>query len=419
MPSLKISLTNTLCKDTTPSPEGDLIIWDTQVPGLFLKITKTGGKSFGLFYRTQTGKQRKPKIGNFGPFKVPSARKQAEEWLAIVHQGGDPSQQRQAARMPEHKATVSDLAERYLADHVDVKRKEGQSRENDRILLQKHILPAIGKMAVDEVDYDHIFRLHRDMQEKYTVNGNRALSCMSKMFNLAELWKMRPDGSNPCRFVQADPEEGRERDLADWEWGALAKALDEYERYQIGNVAICWLVRLVIFTGTRRNEIMTARLDQIDPIRQILTIGDHKTATTRKSTRRKKKDIILNDYAMLIIKDRLEHPDWRDNPWLIPGKPGTNPDGTILHRHMINPKKAWGKIKEMARIEDLTIRDLRHVFATAGVDHKVEIEMIQKLLGHSKIDTTLRYAHRKIDAQRQNQQIIADAIAARLSHPNK
>ncbi|MBR9780841.1 MAG: site-specific integrase [Rhodospirillales bacterium] len=419
MPSLKATLTNTLCKETEPDPSGDIIIWDSQVNGLFFKITKSGGRSFGLFYRNREGKQRKPKIGNFGPFKVPSARRQAEDWLAIAHQGGDPSLQKQSARVPVDKPTVRDLATRYLADHVNVKRKDGQSRDNDKILLRLHILPAIGDMPVDEVDYEHVFRLHRNMQERYVVNGNRALACMSKMFNLAELWKMRPDGSNPCRFVQLDPEEGRERDLADWEWTALSKALDEYERYQIGNPAICWLIRLVIFTGTRRSEIMTARLDQIDPTRQILTIGDHKSATTRRTNRRRRKDILLNDYAMLIIKDRLDHPDWKDNPWLIPGKPGTNPDGTKHHRHMVSPKKAWGKIKEMAGIEDLTIRDLRHVFATEGVDNDVSLDMIQKLLGHAKPDTTLRYAHRKIDAQRKTQQQIADAIAARLSTGKK
>lgn len=415
MPTLKQTLTNTLCKDTPADPGGDTIIWDTQVHGLFFKITKAGNRSFGLFYRNKTGKQRKPKIGNFGPHKVPSARKQAEEWLAIVHQGGDPSQDKQSARTPIEKPTVADLASRYLSDHVQVRRKEGQSRDNDRILLEKHILPVLGKKPVDEIEYDDVFKLHRTMQDKYAVNGNRALACMSKMFNLAELWKMRPDGSNPCRFVPADPEEPRERDLEEWEWSALAKALDEYERYQIGNVAICWLIRLVILTGARRNEIMTAKLEAIDANRQILTIDDHKTATTQRRGRRKRKDIILNDFAMLVIKSRLDHPYWKDNPWLIPGKPGTNSDGTKLHRHMVSPKKPWGKIKEMAGIEDLTIRDLRHVFATEGVDNNVSLDMIQKLLAHAKPDTTMRYAHRKLDAQRETQQAIAASIASRLS----
>jgi integrase len=69
----------------------------------------------------------------------------------------------------------------------------------------------------------------------------------------------------------------------------------------------------------------------------------------------------------------------------------------------------------MAGIEDLTIRDLRHVFATEGVDNNVSLDMIQKLLAHAKPDTTMRYAHRKLDAQRETQQAIAASIASRLS----
>ncbi|OSQ33640.1 site-specific integrase [Thalassospira sp. MCCC 1A01428] len=414
MPAIKQSLSNTLCKTLDADPAGDLIIWDTQVKGLFFKITPANNRTFGLYYRTATGQQRRPKLGDFGPLKVPSARAMAEDWLAQVHQGGDPASDRTAQRRKTDQITVADLAERYLADHVDVKRKAGQSRENDRILLSKHILPAIGKMPVKDVEHDHVFRLHRKMQDKYTVNGNRALACMSKMFNLAELWKMRPLGSNPCRFVSADREDSRERDLQDNEWSALAKALDEYEKYQIGNVAICWLIRLCIFTGARRGEIMNAPLSAIDAKRQVLVLGDHKTATTRRSVRNRSKTIVLNSYALQVIKDRLDHPDHKSNPWLIPGRTRNDADGNPLYIPMNNPIKAWKKIKDMAGISDLRLNDLRHAFATMGIDHNVPMEHIQKLLGHTKIDTTMRYAHRRLEIQRREQDIIADAIAAKL-----
>ncbi len=414
MAAIKQSLSNTLCKTLEPDSAGDLIIWDTQVKGLFFKITPADKRTFGLYYRTATGQQRRPKLGDFGPLKVPSARSIAEDWLAQVHQGGDPAKDRATKRSKIDQVTVADLAARYLSDHVDIRRKEGQSRENDRTLIKKHILPAIGTMAVKDVEHDHIFRLHRKMQEKYAVNGNRALSCLSKMFNLAELWKMRPQGSNPCRFVEADREDGRERDLQDWEWAALAKALEDYEKYQIGNVAVCWLIKLCIFTGARRGEIMGSKLSAIDPQRQVLTLGDHKTATTRKSVRSRTKFIVLNAYALDVIKDRLDHPDYKDNPFLIPGRTRNDSNGNPVHIAMNNPKKAWDKVKEMAGISDLRINDLRHAFATTGIDHNVPMEHIQKLLGHTKIDTTMRYAHRRLETQRQQQNTIADAIAARL-----
>lgn len=414
MAAIKQSLSNTLCKTLEPDQAGDLIIWDTQVKGLFFKITPADKRTFGLYYRTHTGQQRRPKLGDFGPLKAPSARAMAEDWLAQVHQGGDPASDRTESRRKTDQITVTELSVRYLADHVDVKRKAGQSRDNDRILLSKHILPAIGKMPVKDVEHDHVFRLHRKMQDKYAVNGNRALACMSKMFNLAELWKMRPLGSNPCRFVSADREDSRERDLHDSEWAALAKALDDYEKYQIGNVAICWLIRLCIFTGARRGEIMNTPLSAIDAKRQVLVLEDHKTATTRRSVRNRRKTIVLNSYALQIIKERLDHPDHRNNPWLIPGRTRNDADGNPVYIPMNNPKKAWEKIKDMAAITDLRINDLRHAFATTGIDNAVPMEHIQKLLGHTKIDTTMRYAHRRLETQRSQQDIIAAAIAAKL-----
>lgn len=412
MSARKQSLTNLVCKNAALEDK-EYVIWDTQTNGFFLRITPTGRKTFGLYYRTKTGKQRRPKIGSFPELKTSAAREIAQQWLYEVAVGNDPSAARTATRQLK-EPTVRDLAERHLKEHVQVKKKEGESRANDERNLRLHILPAIGDKKVSEIEHDDIFRLHRQLQSKYTVNGNRVVSLLSKMFNNAELWKMRTYGSNPCRFVQLDLEEERERDLEDWEWLALAKALDEYEKYQLGNVAICWLIRLIIFTGSRRGEIMNAPLTAIDAKREVLVPVDHKGSTLGKSRKKKRKEVVLNSFALEIIEDRLKHPRWKDNPWLIPGRPATASDGSIIHKHMINPKKPWEKIKKMAGITDLRIHDLRHAFATVGIDDNIDMTMIQKLLGHSKIETTMRYAHRRHATQRKTQDRIANAISAKM-----
>lgn len=413
MSGSKQSLSNLVCKNAQPEDK-EYIIWDTQINGFFLRVSPTGRKTFGLYYRTKTGKQRRPKIGTFPELKTSAARDIAQQWLHDVAVGQDPSADRSAAKYAK-EPTIRDLAERHLREHVEVKKKEGESRANDERILRLHVLPDIGDMKVSEIEHDDIFKLHRKLQAKYVVNGNRTLTVLSKMFNNAELWKMRPSNSNPCRFIEFDLEEERERFLEDWEWLALAKALDEYEKYQLGNVAICWLIRLVIFTGTRRGEVMSAPLSAIDAKREVLVPVDHKGSTLGKRRKKKRKEVVLNSFAMDVIHDRLKHPDWKDNPWLIPGRPATAEDGSIIHKHMVNPKKPWDKIKSMAGIKDLRIHDLRHAFATVGVDDDIDMTMIQKLLGHSKIETTMRYAHRRHSAQRKIQDQIANAIHARMS----
>jgi len=413
MTARKETLSNPICKNAEPSDK-DYLIWDTQITGFFLKVTKTGNKVFGLYYRTKTGKQRRPKIGTYPELKTAAAREIAQQWIHEVAIGGDPAGSI-ATTKNQKLPKVRDLAERHMKEHVAVKKKKGESQANDERLLRLHVLPEIGDLNVIDVGHDHIFRMHRKLQEKYVVNGNRALALCSKMFNNAELWKMRPDGSNPCRFVELDEEEDRERYLEDWEWSALANALNEYEKLQLGNIAICWLIRLIIFTGCRRGEIMNAELSAIDLQREVLVLSDHKTATMGRRRKKRRKEITLNSNAMEVISDRLRHSNSKDNPWLIPGKPGTDENGEIIHRHMINPKKAWEKIKDLAGIKDLRIHDLRHAFATVGIDDDIDMTLIQKLLGHSKIETTMRYAHRRHSVQRKTQDRIAKGIVARMN----
>ena len=67
-------------------------------------------------------------------------------------------------------------------------------------MLAKHILPALGKLKVADVERKHILAFQYELHEKPTV-ANRALDMLIKMFNLAEAWELRPPGKNPCRLA--------------------------------------------------------------------------------------------------------------------------------------------------------------------------------------------------------------------------
>ena len=68
-------------------------------------------------------------------------------------------------------------------------------------MLAKHIVPALGKLKVADVERKHILAFQYELREKPTV-ANRALEMLIKMFNLAEAWELRPPGRNPCRYVR-------------------------------------------------------------------------------------------------------------------------------------------------------------------------------------------------------------------------
>src|SRR5690606_38106566 len=93
----KIKLTKTAVDAATPK-DRDYELRDTIVPGFMLKVTPAGGKIFMLQYVTNSGIRRKPALGRFGELTVDQARNLAQDWLAEVRQGRDPSAEKSAAR---------------------------------------------------------------------------------------------------------------------------------------------------------------------------------------------------------------------------------------------------------------------------------------------------------------------------------
>src|SRR3546814_2800668 len=89
--------------------------------------------------------------------------------------------------------------------------------------------------------------------------ANRTLGVLSKMFNLAEVWGLRPDGSNPCLHVKKYPEQKRERFLSPKEFAALGKVLRGVEADGSETQSAVDAIRLLMLTGCRLGEIMTDR----------------------------------------------------------------------------------------------------------------------------------------------------------------
>ena len=180
--------------ESAPIKDKDFILWDTELKGFHCKITPNGKKSYFLYYRTNDGRQRRPKIGSHGVITCEQAREIAQQWIADVAQGNDPSANKHALRKSPN---VKQLFDRYMLEHAPHKKISSQKR--DKRLGEIYIVPYLGHLKVSSITRDDIFKLHQMMQN---VNANRMLSLLSKMLNLAELWGYRPDGSNPCRHVK-------------------------------------------------------------------------------------------------------------------------------------------------------------------------------------------------------------------------
>ena len=274
MPSLKL---NKSAVDSARPRTHDYEIRDTIVPGFFCKITPAGRKVFMLSYRTPSGERRKPSLGTYGQITVDQARKLALDFLASVRRGADPSQERQVARSAP---TVKDLAGRFMVEHSEARNKPSTVRGN-RTTLKVHVLPALGKIKVVDVKRSDVANLVGRLRGKPTA-ANHCLSLLRKMFNLAELWGMRPDGSNPCRHIKMYTGSKRTRLINDEELTRLYAYLDRADAEGLEHPLLTLAIRLQFEFAARMSEVLLLEWEWIDLPNRRVVWPDSKTGGMSK-----------------------------------------------------------------------------------------------------------------------------------------
>ena len=145
---------------------------------------------------------------------------------------------------------MTELGRRFLEEYVPTHCKPSTQGEYRRS-VELFIDPAIGEIRIAEVERKDIAKLHFDLRDK-PYQANRTLGALSKMFSLAEIWGLRPDGSNPCRHVKRYKENNRERFLSPEETERLGEVLREAESEMPSAVAA---FRLLLLTGCRLSAV--------------------------------------------------------------------------------------------------------------------------------------------------------------------
>ncbi len=363
----------------------EIVYWDDDLAGFGVRVRPSGRKTFILKCRCR-GRQIKMTIGTHGPITVEQARIKARTSIAEAKSGSDPSAEHSRMR---GSPTMKKLGERFLEEYVPTHCRPTTEREYRRS-VELFITPKIGTRKVIDIERSDVAKIHHELREK-PYQANRTLGVLSKMFNLAEVWGLRPDGSNPCRHVRKYREEKRERFLSDEEYKRLGDALRRAEIEKTEAQAAIDAVWLLMLTGCRLSEIMTLKWPHADLQARELRLPDSKTGA---------KIIYLGTAAV----DRLEKiKKLKDNEFVITGRK--------TGEHLTDLQHPWRRIRAMAKLDDVRIHDLRHSFASRGLVVGEGLPMIGKLLGHTQVQTTARYAHLANDPIKS----AADRIAHKVS----
>ena len=382
----KLKLTKTVVDSAQPGPL-DAELRDTAVPGFLCKITPTGRKVFMVQYRTNAGERRKPAIGLFGELTVEQARSIAQDWLAVVRRGNDPSALKAAAR---GAPTVKELCTRFIDDY-SVPHNKPSTIDSNRKIIQLRILPALGSMKVPDVARQNIVAMMKDM-EKAPTSANRTFACLRKMFNMAEVWGYRPDGSNPCKHVQKYPEKGKTRLITDAQLSQVYDYLDRADAEGLEHPTLTLAIRLQFEFAARMSEILHLRWEWIDFPNRRIVWPDSKTGDMSKP---------ISEEALRLLTNA---PRIADSPFVCPAifKP-LRP----LPKHTYY--QGWKRILGRAGVPHVGTHGVRHRAATDIANSGVPVKVGMALTAHKTVTMFMRYVHTEDDPVRN----AADLVAAR------
>ena len=369
--------------DALKPADKDTVYWERELTGFGVRVRRSGRKHYVVQTRLN-GRLRWFTIGQHGPWTPEDARTAALEILAQARKGVDPRVK--STKLPV-APVMTDLSERFLKEYVLAHCKPNTRAEYGRC-VGASIDPVIGAMKVSEVARGDIAKLHHAMRDR-PYQANRTLAVLSKMFSMAEVWGWRADGSNPCRHVKRYREFARERFLTPEEADRLGAVLREAEHDMPAAVTA---FRLLLLTGCRLSEIRTLRWEQVKA--DVIELPDAKTGG---------RVVPLGPEARAVL---AAIPRAADNPWVIAGRRSGAP--------LANLHRPWSLIRKRAGLEDVRIHDLRHSFASRALALGESLTMIGRLLGHTKVQTTARYAHLARDSMQSAAARVTESIGGNL-----
>lgn len=351
--------------DRIQTPDKDSIVWDNSLAGFGVRVSPKGTKSYLIQYRAGS-KTRRHTIGRTDHVTLDAARKSAKSLLGEVARGRDPGL---ALSRIKSSPTFMTFADIFIREHVEVKLKP-LTQSDYKHAISKHLLPTLGSMKLESISKKDIHDFHLSL--KHTpYQANKCVSVLSKMFNFAEQHEYTHEKLNPCRYIEPYKEKRRMRYLDKAELKRLWDTLDHMETREDITHYAANAYRMLILTGCRLGEIRT--------LKWAFLRGDHMELPDTKTGYRR---IPLNDAALRVTRGVIRQ---ENNEYMF--------CGNVQGQPIVNLQKSWRRVRIKAGLPDVRIHDLRHTFASQALMNGTPLAIISKLLGHSSIKTTMRYAH--------------------------
>lgn len=339
---------------------------DEDIAGFILEYRHSRKGTWYFKYRDMENKTRLCRIGTLATMPLSEARVRAHVLQQLAEKGGDP-------KINEATSVgVRTLEEFVWEQYLPYAKMKKRSWELDQRILRLHVLPIFGQRKLDQIRHIEIIAWQRDLKNKGLATGscNRMLTVLKAVFNAAVRWGILSADKNASTGVTLFMETAtRERYLSPEEARKLLQALVACRNHLSAQA-----IQLLLFTGARKSEILTAQWKHVDMERRFLTIPLSKSGKIRR--------IPLSDAAVAVLQSIPRH---GDVDWIF-----FNP---TTGSHLNSVFTLWKRIRTTLGLKDFRLHDLRHSFASFLVNSGRSLYEVQTCLGHQSPRMTMRYAH--------------------------
>jgi integrase len=380
----KRTLNDRIINALKPAKPGQRVeIFDAVVPGLGVRVTDKGAKTFTLVTRYPgSGNPTRRALGACGEITLAQARVKARHWLELIGRGVDPhieAEQQRAAEQRKRAGTFANLAETFIAEKLSTERR-GRDAE---LQLRNEFISRWGKRPIADITGADVKAVIREVKVRAPYMAHALLATVRRLFNWAIEQGDYGITTSPCDHMRAKSLIGekhpRSRILNDHEIAAFVRACDQIG-YPYGAIG-----RMLLLTGARHREVSEAPWSEIDLSKAIWTIDQARFKSNAEHIVPLTSDLLalLNGLPRFKRGDHVFSTTFGEKPTMITDKVKDRLE-TLMLQVLQEAAKARRENPSKIVLKPWVIHDLRrtvrsHLSALRIPDHVAEM-----VLGHGK-----------------------------------
>lgn len=364
MPSMSLSI-EVVKSLTCPSDKTKITVFDALCKNLVLEVNLSGRKTYYFRYKDNRNVTRQPKLSDANDITLKQVRSLADKYRGMIAVGEDPFEKKTELKKVPTLSTF--ITESYLPFVKTYKR----SWDTDVSLIKNHIMPNFGKQYLDEISKKDVIQfISKHALTHKPGSVNRVIILLRYIFNLSIRWETPGITKNPTADIPLLEENNKkERFLTADEAKALVEKLKESD-----NKMLQYIIPMLILTGARKNEVLKAKWEDFNFIQRVWRIPISKSGKARY--------VPISDGVQYLLE---AVPRYTDCDYVF-----ANPK---TKRPYISIFCSWNTARKLVNLGEVRIHDLRHSFASFLVNNGRSLYEVQRILGHTQIKTTQRYAH--------------------------